>query len=318
MILKILEMNEIDIDAHAKLVYDSRQNSPLRNDSLSVEGINGALTQLVSQGEAHAMIVALDQSTNELLGQLLMMMGWGEIGLAGPWQPIVKPGNNQDSIAVALIEHAKQLVETHSKTKLEIWMEPRSEQVVAVQPIYEKWYRDSGFILSSQEYFMDGEYLRLKEFDYLIPEEIEIISMSEITNDELKDIVYETFRSSSDEWVLNLSPSQLEGVFEEWLKRDETFNGTASIVFKDGGKIIGYNVMRLDDDSVEIGPVGVSPSHRRRGLGRALILESLNRISKIPESVSLTVSTGNIPAFELYSNLGFEMRYTVSIYSWTP
>jgi ribosomal protein S18 acetylase RimI-like enzyme len=319
MKLAILKMNEIDIDAHASLIYKSRQNSPLRNNERTTEEIKNSLEQLIAQGEAHVMLVVQDEENGDLLGQLLMWLEWGELGVARPWQPIIHPEVDQDTVAIALIEHSKNLIETHSKTKLEIWMEITNKQVEGIQPIYERWYQQCGFVLNSKEYFMDTQFTSLRDLDYSIPDEIKIVSMSEIPNNELRNVVYETFRTSSDMWVMSMTQAQLESSVESWLKRDETFNVDASIVFMDEGVIIGYNVMRLEDDSIEVGPIGVLPAHRGRGLGRALLLESINRISsKNPQTVWLTVSTRNTPAYKLYSNLGFINRYEILIYSWVP
>jgi ribosomal protein S18 acetylase RimI-like enzyme len=319
MKLTILRMNEIDIKAHANLIYKSRQNSPLRNDDRTIDSIKKILEQLIEQGEAHVMIIALDEDSGDLLGQLLMWLEWGELGVVRPWQPIIHPEVDQDTVAKALIEHSKKLIETHSKTKLEIWMEITNEQAEKIQPIYERWYQQCGFVLNSKEYFMDTQFSNLRDLEYSIPEDIEIASMSEIPNDELQDIVYETFRTSSDKWVMSMTQAQLKSSVESWLKRDETFNVDASIVFIDEGTIIGYNVMRLEDGSIEVGPIGVLPAHRGRGLGHALLLESINRISSNnQQTVWLTVSTGNTPAYKLYSNLGFINRYEILIYSWVP
>lgn len=319
MKLAILKMSEIDIDAHASLIYKSRQNSPLRNNERTVEGIKKILEQLINQGEAHVMLVAQDEDNGDLLGQLLMWLEWGELGVARPWQPIIHPEVDQDTVATSLIEYSKNLIETHSKTKLEIWMEISNKQVEDIQPIYERWYQQCGFVLNSKEYFMDTQFTSLRNLDYSIPDEIEIASMSEISNDEIRDVVYETFRTSSDKWVMSMTQAQLESSVESWLKRDETFNVDASIVFTDEDNIIGYNVIRLEDNSIEVGPIGVLPTHRGKGLGRVLLLESINRIKpKNQQTVWLTVSTGNTPAYKLYSNLGFINRYEILIYSWVP
>ena len=319
MILIIQEMHEIDVDAHARLIYNSRQNSPLHNDERTVDGIKTALEQMIGQGEAHAMIVAQDEDSGELLGQLLMWLEWGEIGVVRPWQPIIHPEADQEAVAVALIEHSKKLVETNAKTKLEIWMELTSEQIEAMKSIVEPWYQKSGFVLTAKEYFMDTQYSKLSDLKYSIPKGIEVESMSDISNADLMDIVMESFRSGSDKWVLSMTESQLEGSANAWMKRDDTFINDASIVFKDDGNIIGYNVMRNEDDSIEVGPIGVLPSYRGRGLGRALLLESARRLASKPDqSVWLTVSTENNPAFELYSRLGFKNQYQILIYAWTP
>ncbi|MFW9921652.1 MAG: GNAT family N-acetyltransferase [Candidatus Thorarchaeota archaeon] len=318
MILRLLKMHEIDVDAHAKLIYESRQNSPLRDDERTVEGIKQTLAELQRQEDTHAMVIAVDEGKGDLLGQLMMWLEWGEIGVASQWQPIVHPSVNQEAVATALIEHAKSLVETHSKTKLEVWMEISSNQLKSLLPIYEDWYQQCGFKLNSDEYYMDIEYSKLRELEHSLPEDIEVIPMSKFTNKQLEDVVFETFRASADEWVKSMSDPQLNGSVQGWLKRDETFDPEASIVFKRDGAIIGYNVMRIEGDAIEVGPVGVFPAYRGKGIGRSLILESIHRIPEDQYRVWLTVSTGNTSAYNLYSHLGFENRYTILIYSWAP
>ena len=198
-------------------------------------------------------------------------------------------------------------------------MELRNEQAEVMKEIVESWYKSAGYVLQSDEYFMDSELENLKELEYSIPEGIEVVPMSEITNDALKEIVFETFRASGDEWVGSMTDSQLEGSIEEWLKRDETFLPDASIVLMKSDEIIGYNVMRFEDESVEVGPVGVLQSYRGNGFGQALILESTKRLTVDQQgSVWLTVSTGNTAAFNLYCRLGFVKRYPILIYQWTP
>jgi ribosomal protein S18 acetylase RimI-like enzyme len=319
MKLKIQNLQEIDLDAHAQLIYSSRQNSPLRNDERSIESMKKALGELAKQGDAYAMIVAQEAKTSRLLGQLLVWLDWGEIGVSMPWQPIVHPDTDQDSISIALIEHSKKLLETYPLTRLEIWMEITNDQFEAMRPTYEKWYEECDFSLKAKEYFMDTQSAQLSAMVHSVPEGIEVASIADVANNELMDLVIKTFRSGSDKWVMTMTDSQLEGSAKAWLKRDETFDNDASIVFMDDGKIIGYNVMRNEGDSVEVGPIGVHPAHRGKSLGKALLLESIRRLKKKEsQSIWLTVSTDNAYAFKLYSDLGFENKYQILIYSWIP
>jgi ribosomal protein S18 acetylase RimI-like enzyme len=317
--LKIQKLDDIDVEAHARLIYESRQSSPLHSDNRTIDGLKNAMEEMVEQGEGHVMIVAQDEESSRLLGQLLVWLDWGEIGVSLPWQPIVHPGIDQESVAIALIEHAKLLLKSNPLRRLEIWMELKSEQDEAMSSIYVPWYEKSGFHQKAKEYFMDTQFAKLNELNYSIPNGIEVVSMADVSNDELMDIVLETFRRGSDKWVLSMTESQQVGSAEAWLKRDDTFDSDASIVFVDEEDVVGYNVMRLEDNSVEVGPIGVLPSHRGKGFGRSLLLESVKRLrSKEPESIWLTVSNENAPAFELYSSLGFENKYQILIYTWMP
>ncbi len=316
--LEIRKLNEIDVDAHARLIYDSRQNSPLRSEERTIDGIKKNIEEMMEHSDSYVQIVAKNDAGSELLGQLTIWLDWGEIGVARPWQPIVHPSVDQEAIAIALIEHSKKIVETHSKKKLEVWMYLNNDQAKALQPTYADWYQKCGFIMSSEEYLMETEYSQLREREHLIPEGIEVIPMSRLPNDELRDLVFKTFRYGTDKWIKSQTDSQLYEYVDCWLQRDESFDAESSIVFKKDGELIGYNVIHLEDASLEIGPVGVLPSQRGRGLGRTLLLESIKRASGEVQTVRLSVSIKNDAAFNLYTSLGFEKRYIIQDFSWSP
>jgi ribosomal protein S18 acetylase RimI-like enzyme len=319
MNLKMLPMSEIDIDAHAQLIYESRQKSPLRNDTRTIEGIKQAIQSLKAQGDEFVMFAALDERNKRLLGQLLMWLEWGEMSIARPWQPIVHPEADQETVAIALINQAKILVESHSKSRLEVWMELRSEKDEEMSSVYIPWYEKCGYELTAEEYFMDTNYSKLRALEASIPNGIEVVAMSELSYEKLKNAVLSTFRNGADKWFETMTQSQQESSADAWLKTDETLDDNASIVFMEDGNIIGYNIMKIVEDQVEVGPIGVLPSHRKRGFGHSLLLTSVRRLeSKRPKRVWLTVSTDNAPAYDLYSSLGFVNQYRILIYTWMP
>jgi len=249
----------------------------------------------------------------------MMWLDWGEMAVTRPWQPIIHPDANQEETAIALIEHSKLLVETHAKTRVESWLEPRSAQEVEMRAIYEPWFQRCGFNLIAKEYFMDTAYSRLSALANSIPTGIEVLSIPDVSAETLHNTVLETFQNSLDKWFLTMTKGQQESSAKAWLRMNESFDKDASIVFVEDDKIIGYNVMRVVEDSVEVGPIGVVSPERGRSLGRALLLASIERLApRTPQTVWLTVSTDNWPAYNLYSGLGFESRYEILIYAWMP
>lgn len=55
-------------------------------------------------------------------------------------------------------------------------------------------------------------------------------------------------------------------------------------------------------------PVGTHPAHRRKGLGRAVMLEGLRRLRELgAESALVTYTGGNEAAARLYESVGFEV-----------
>ncbi|GAA5202734.1 GNAT family N-acetyltransferase [Microbacterium jejuense] len=71
--------------------------------------------------------------------------------------------------------------------------------------------------------------------------------------------------------------------------------------FDDDHRIVGAVGFEIDDDVVDLDRLMISPTHHRRGLGAALVIEVM---SLAPVTV---VATGrdNTPARALYESLGF-------------
>ncbi len=72
------------------------------------------------------------------------------------------------------------------------------------------------------------------------------------------------------------------------------------------GTVVGYGGMLIAPDEGQITNVAVHPSHRRRGVGRAVTegLAEEARRRGLP-SLSLEVRASNLPAVALYEGLGF-------------
>ncbi len=62
-------------------------------------------------------------------------------------------------------------------------------------------------------------------------------------------------------------------------------------------------------------PVGTRPAHRKKGLGRAVMLESLRRLHHLgARTTAVTALHHNRPAAELYESLGFQTTNTERLY----
>ena len=74
-----------------------------------------------------------------------------------------------------------------------------------------------------------------------------------------------------------------------------------------GDDIVGYVNPVLDGEEAWIGGLGVVPSHRRKGIGRQLMIaaEDFARDSGV-EEILLEVIVGNDVAYGLYRSLGYE------------
>jgi ribosomal protein S18 acetylase RimI-like enzyme len=265
------------------------------------------------------MIIATDDNTGNILGQLLIELNFGDIGLIQKWQPIVLPIINRMEVATALIEKSKEIIKSHSKSKMEIWMELADEHAQSMSVMYRNWYERCGFQLTSDEYNMEATHADLSRISYSIPKQIEVATMNSVPFKKLRDAVFEAFKDSKDQWVINQTEDEIRSIIRSWMKVEEVLHPCASIVFIENGKIIAFNGMQIQEDSVEVGPLGVIPSHRGKKLGRLLLLESVKRFQvKEIKKVILSVSTKNQPAIKIYSKLGFQTQFQTLIYSWNP
>lgn len=91
------------------------------------------------------------------------------------------------------------------------------------------------------------------------------------------------------------------------------------LVAEINGKIVGYMMNRIEIDEgffkrdyVRRGHVisiAVLPEYRRRGIGKALMIEGMRRMKELykAEEVILEVRVSNTPAIELYRKLGFKV-----------
>jgi ribosomal-protein-alanine N-acetyltransferase len=87
------------------------------------------------------------------------------------------------------------------------------------------------------------------------------------------------------------------------------------IVAEENGKVVGYTIGQLKNDSAEIISLAVAPNWRKKGIGKALTEFLINhfRGKKIKE-IFLHVRTKNEVATSFYQNLGFEVSKTIKNY----
>lgn len=70
--------------------------------------------------------------------------------------------------------------------------------------------------------------------------------------------------------------------------------------------VVGFVLLRSVAGEAEILTIAVAPSHRRRGVARALVEEAFRRLYRDRvEAVFLEVDAGNAAALALYRRLGF-------------
>jgi ribosomal protein S18 acetylase RimI-like enzyme len=107
-------------------------------------------------------------------------------------------------------------------------------------------------------------------------------------------------------------PVQLDAAaFETVVDRWDIDPHRSRVAF-DGEEAVGLANLAVRGERGWIGGIGVIPSARRRGVGRAL-MEAV--LAEAPPRVTLEVLEQNDPARRLYEQLGFEARRVLEIWS---
>jgi ribosomal protein S18 acetylase RimI-like enzyme len=106
---------------------------------------------------------------------------------------------------------------------------------------------------------------------------------------------------------VHLDAAALETVVARW-----DIDLERSRVAFEGDEAVGLANLAVRGEDAWIGGIGVVPSARRRGVGRAL-MEAV--LAEAPSRVTLEVIVENEPARRLYEQLGFESRRVLEVWS---
>jgi [ribosomal protein S18]-alanine N-acetyltransferase len=97
-----------------------------------------------------------------------------------------------------------------------------------------------------------------------------------------------------------------DGEFSDLIAQDTVFGFAAFETGKGKAGPVGFVLSRLAAGEAEILTIAVARSHRRQGLGRALMDAVLRRLhAERAEALFLEVDETNLPAIALYVGLGF-------------
>lgn len=86
------------------------------------------------------------------------------------------------------------------------------------------------------------------------------------------------------------------------------------------GAVAGYAVMWFTENGAQLGNLAVSEAHRRRGLGRRLVLTAVEAVrgAESGDCLILEVRESNDAAIQLYRDLGFRLLGRRSGYYRSP
>jgi ribosomal protein S18 acetylase RimI-like enzyme len=122
----------------------------------------------------------------------------------------------------------------------------------------------------------------------------------------------------------DLSPTPIMGKVNDDMKNDmqtEWFNPEKpmlkelSTILVEQEQIIGFLILQSDRNGLQIKSIGLLPAYRNKGLGKKLLRYSLKKAKeKDYSSVELVVALENVPAYNLFSKIGFKPKTTIETY----
>ncbi|MHA1907272.1 MAG: GNAT family N-acetyltransferase [Candidatus Thorarchaeota archaeon] len=130
------------------------------------------------------------------------------------------------------------------------------------------------------------------------------IRFEKITRDDVDDFFekMKVFMSGSPDEMLNVVLENLRGLPYQFL---DQFYETEDLYYVYAGKDI-VGLIDMNSKYLNIANIGVAPEHRRKGLGRMIMQESMRLLkeSSVKEG-RLRVDVDNVAAIQLYESLGF-------------
>ncbi|MFX1401948.1 MAG: GNAT family N-acetyltransferase [Promethearchaeota archaeon] len=302
---------KVDIETLSKFIFKVYYDRRELNESITFEAIRKELIELRN---SYRFIIFYAYSNEELMGLLLLSISYPKFGIVGEWQPIVLPNIHEDKIAQKLIEKCIESAEENDISRFEICFPIENEKDKDRYQEYVKWYEASGFHKVMEEVSMSIELATIKFESISFSENIRINTIEYVDIDELIKVSQEVFENSQDIMYLDLNNELKNTVATEWFNKEKAMIKDSSIVLLENEKIIGFLILRSIKNDVQISPFGLLPDYRKKGLGKKLLLYCLEKAKqKGYKYVNLDVALENVPAYKLYSKVGFKRNFSTII-----
>jgi ribosomal protein S18 acetylase RimI-like enzyme len=313
----IHKFDKVDIDKLVSLAFDSRYGIILGSRNINPEKYKQVLENYKKQNDDHVVILATNHETERIIGWMHIYTGFPAIYFIGAWHPIVERNRNEAIIVSELLTHGIRFTKDSGIHTLEVHFNEMSEERDSLYEIYADWYKSQGFSRLTEEAYMESNLSNFKSITMETQPEFKFVKLSEIPNESLHNPFFESFLTSKDILFLSQTREQQEIAFKFWFDRNEPFCEQASYAILKDDEVVGFSAVRPKKNSGDIGPIGIIPEYRGRGLGKLLLTISLNGI--IEEGIkiaSLEVSLENSSAINLYKSFGFKQIHSTIYHAW--
>lgn len=133
--------------------------------------------------------------------------------------------------------------------------------------------------------------------------------------DALESIATASHRGGRFDRDIRFGKGKAAEMFRVWIRNALSDANDHVIVAEMDRRVVGYSICRMRESEATISLLAVDDSARKRGLGAALVEQSLAVFASNDRTLATVVTQiGNIPAQRLYQRCGFATRSTTLVY----
>ncbi len=305
---------DIEIGELANFIYRVRKD----NNFLGDQTIESIKEELIETRNSYDFLLFYAYINAKLVGLLLLNINTPGFGFIWDWYPYVVAGPKEDLVAIELL---KKCIEYTGRDidRFEVAFTIETEQDKTRYIQHSKWFEALNFYLIAEEAVMELTLENIEFKPLPFPENIDLKSIKDADLNDLVDCAYEAFNSSQDIIFLDLGEAQKQAMVNKIFDTSKKpIIEAASLILMEGGVVIGFVVVIPDGNEAEIRSFGIRPKYRNKGLGKNLLVLSLNILMKNGfKVVLLDVTLDNKPAIGVYSKLGFKISSTSNLYGLT-
>jgi len=313
--ISINKFKDVDIPKLATFMFEATKDTVFHEEGRTLESVEQSLREMVSDENE---IVLIASTSGEIVGALRIYTGFPEMAFTAKWHPIIHPDVARKETALELIQISKEYIKGRGFSRLEANLSPIMQEHAEVHRDYKSWYESTGFYKATEEVLLrvNLETHPLHATQPSLPEGFRFESIDNVENKYIENPFFESFTSGKDRLFLDMTTAQQKVSFNFWFRRSKSFHRATILVMKDND-VVGFNLVREDDASAEIGPVGVIPKYHRRGIMKAVLHESLKRLQEDNIMIGeLEADVSNGPAINLYKMFGFRKVHNQEYFAW--
>lgn len=272
----------------------------------------------ISMNDEYQILTGIGENGN-IVGCIYYYIAFPLMAFIEGFLPIIDKSRNPKEIALSLIEIAKKSITEIGHTRLEVEFKLPTPAHRACSEKYVKWYRAAGFQFAAEEVHMESDLTAVDLPQLDLPQGYQTRKFSEMPYELLETPGYQAFEDSKDGLFSSMSLEEQKITIQYFFDKSKPHIEDASLVLVSQEKVVGFVITREKDNEPEIGPIGLVPNARRKGLGQYLLVSALKALKDSGfANVTLDMSITNLPAKKLYRKFGFEDVYYKQFYYWAP